>query len=178
MASVVHPRICFLPQGASSLAGRLQTCKQINDTTTPSSLLQKHKQYVLGTQRRHMLDGAWARESEILAHSPWRKEMSSVSAKIVWVPVVGKETDRQQQREKRLWTLMSLSAAKVNSCFYRPWNRSPFQGHQTACVWVIWESEPLDTLTRFGFRVTAMGLGLSALMGSSWRPSYIPSLLL
>ena len=64
-------------------------------------------------------DGAGVRESQTRVHSPCRKETSPGSAKTVWAPEAGKETNREQQREKK--------ALDIHQPFYCSFSLGPLQ---------------------------------------------------
>ena len=119
-------------------------------------------------------DRAWVRESQTCAHSPCRKETSSGSVKTVWAPEAGKETNREQQREKK--------ALDIHQPFYCSFSLGPLQSppvrglRQHVCG-SHGQSELLDTgvsWTQEWLRVPAKDPGLPTSMSSGWHTSLHP----
>lgn len=117
-----------------------------------------------------MLDGVQARESETLSHSPWRKEITSGSAKIFWVPEAGKKTHGRQWRAEGFEASSAFTPQVQPECrakasgFRRYWTKKHVYGYGG-----YRQPERLDTPRQSPLSVTAVGPGLPALIGPSWH---------
>lgn len=139
----------------SSGKGRRLVNRSIN-SRTQLSVLEKHGR----TQKRYV---GCRQEVWSCVHSPWRKEMTSGSAKFFGFLEIRKKAHGRQQ-SKRLWRFISVLA--VGSALV-PYKEPLLQGDlkNTGEFWSVGVLVYPDHAQAFG-DVAAVGPGLSALISS------------